>query len=148
MLSKIERGKVVPALATLSKIANALGVRVSALMEDGVNLGTTFTPSLLAQPESFVATDKGYTIHAIAPHFIGKKMQPVLVYGRQGEVKPHSVSHTGEEFIIVLEGEVQGHIGNENYHLKPGDSVYFQSSSDHGFMPVTTHAVYLDVLVE
>jgi mannose-6-phosphate isomerase-like protein (cupin superfamily) len=49
---------------------------------------------------------------------------------------------------MVLEGEVQGHIGNETYHLKPGESVYFQSSSDHGFMPVTAHAVYLDVLVE
>lgn len=148
LLSKIERGKVVPALATLSKIAGALGVRVSSLMEDGVDMGTTFTPSLLAAPDAFVATDKGYTIHAIAPHFIGKKMQPVLVYGRKGEVKPHSVSHTGEEFILVLEGEVCGHIGNDEYHLKPGDSVYFQSAWDHGFMPVTEHAVYLDVLVE
>jgi len=148
LLSKIERGKVVPALATLSKIANALGVRVSSLMEDGIDIGTTFTPSLLEQPNAFVATDKGYTIHAIAPHFIGKKMQPVLVYGRKGEVKPHSVSHTGEEFILVLEGEVQGHIGNDQYHLKPGESVYFQSTCDHGFMPVTGYAIYLDVLVE
>lgn len=148
LLSKIERGKVIPALATLSKIAGALGVRVSALMEDGLDIGTAFTPSLLDQPNAFVTTDKGYTIHAIAPHFIGKKMQPVLVYGRKGEVKPHSVSHTGEEFILVLEGEVCGHIGSDEYHLKPGESVYFQSTWDHGFMPVTEHAVYLDVLVE
>jgi len=139
---------VVPALATLSKIANALGVRVSTLMEDGIDSGATFTPSLLEQPSAFVTTDKGYNIHAIAPHFIGKKMQPVLVYGRQGEVKPHSVSHTGEEFILVLEGEVTGHIGNDQFHLKRGESVYFQSTYDHGFMPVTAYAVYLDVLVE
>lgn len=148
LLSKIERGKVVPALATLSKIAGALGVRVSALMEEGPDVGATFIPSLLDQPDAFIATDKGYTIHAIAPHFIGKKMQPVLVYGRKGEVKPHSVSHTGEEYILVIEGEVCGHIGNDEYHLKPGDSVYFHSTLDHGFMPVTDHAVYLDVLVE
>ena len=148
LLSKIERGKVVPALATLSKIANALGVRVSSLMEDGIDSGTTFTPNLLNQPDAFVTTDKGYNIHAIAPHFIGKKMQPVLVYGRKGEVKPHSVSHIGEEFIMVLEGEVSGQIGNDHYHLKAGESVYFQSTSDHGFMPITEYAVYLDVLVE
>ncbi len=139
---------MVPALATLSKIANALGVRVSTLMEDGIDVGTTFTPSLLDQPTAFVTTDKGYNIHAIAPHFIGKKMQPVLVYGRKGEVKPHAVSHRGEEFIIVLAGEVKAQIGNDKYHLKPGDSVYFQSTCDHGFMPVSDHAVYLDVLVE
>lgn len=148
MLSKIERGKVIPALATLSKIANALGVRVSVLMEDGVDEGPALTPNLVNQPGAFVATDKGYNIYAVAPHFIGKKMQPVLVYGRQGEVKPHSVSHTGEEFILVLEGEVKAHIGNAHYHLKQGESIYFQATSEHGFMPVTAYAVYLDVLVE
>jgi transcriptional regulator with XRE-family HTH domain len=148
LLSKIERGKVVPALATLSKIANALGVRVSALMEDGADLGAALTPNLVDRPEAFVATDKGYTIYAVAPHFIDKKMQPVLVYGRKGQVKPHSVNHRGEEFIIVLEGEVQAHVGNVEYHQKKGESIYFQSSSDHGFMPLTEYAVYLDVLVE
>lgn len=148
LLSKIERGKVIPALATLSKIANALGVRVSVLMEDGEDGGPALTPNLIQRPDAFVATDKGYTIYAVAPHFIGKKMQPVLVYGRQGEVKAHSVSHAGEEFIIVLEGEVKAHIGTEKYHLKQGESIYFQSTCEHGFMPVTDFAVYLDVLVE
>ena len=148
LLSKIERGKIVPALATLSKIAKALGVRVSTLMEEGENGHTAVTPNLLNQPDAFVATDKGYTIYAVAPHLTDKKMQPVLVYGRKGEVKTHSVSHEGEEFIIVLQGEVKAHIGNEEYHLKTGESIYFQSVFNHGFMPVTEYAVYLDVLVE
>jgi transcriptional regulator with XRE-family HTH domain len=148
LLSKIETGKVVPALATLSKIANALGVRISTLLEDGEDHQPAVTRSLLDQPEQFVATDRGYTIYAVAPHFLNKKMQPVLVYGRKGEVLPHSVSHAGEEFIIVLQGEVQAHIGSNQYHLKQGDSIYFQSSYEHGFMPVTETAVYLDVFVE
>jgi transcriptional regulator with XRE-family HTH domain len=148
LLSKIENDKVIPALATLSKIANALGVRVSALMEDGEDGQPAITPNLIRRPEAFVATDKGYTIYAVAPHFLNKKMQPVLVYGRKGQVKPHSVFHAGEEFILVLEGEVQAHIGATEYHLKQGESIYFQSSSQHGFMPTTEYAVYLDVLVE
>lgn len=148
LLSKIENGHTVPALATLSKIASALGVRVSTLMEDGADLQPAFTPNLSDKPEAFVATDKGYTIYAVAPHFHNKKMQPVLVYGRKNEVKAHSVSHTGEEFIIVLEGEVQAHIGNAHYQLRKGESVYFHSSAQHGFMPTTDYAVYLDVLVQ
>jgi transcriptional regulator with XRE-family HTH domain len=148
LLSKIETGKVVPALATLSKIANALGVRISTLLEDGEDDQPAVTPNLIEQPEQFVATDRGYTIYAIAPHFLNKKMQPVLVYGRKGEVQPHSVSHAGEEFIIVLQGEVKAHIGANEYHLRQGESIYFQSSFEHGFVPLTDYAVYLDVLVE
>lgn len=148
LLSKIETGKVVPALATLSKIANALGVRISALLEDGESANPAITPNLTDRPDAFVATDKGYTIYAYAPNFLDKKMQPVLVYGRKGEVKYHSVSHAGEEFIIVLEGEVQAHIGKTEYRLKKGESIYFQSSYEHGFEPITDIAVYLDVLVE
>ncbi|MBI5304456.1 MAG: helix-turn-helix transcriptional regulator [Chloroflexi bacterium] len=148
LLSKIETGKVVPALATLSKIANALGVRVSVLLEDGKNIGPALTPNLIDRPAAFVATDKGYTIHAVAPHFLDKKMQPVLVYGRKGKVKPHSVTHAGEEFILVLQGEVKAHIGGTEYHLKEGESIYFHSVEEHGFVPVTDCAVYLDVFVE
>lgn len=148
LLSKIETGRIVPALATLSKIAVALGVRVSALMEDGADDQPALTPNLSERPEAFVTTDKGYTIYAVAPHFLNKKMQPVLVYGRKGQVKAHSVSHTGEEFILVLEGELQAHIGNTHYHLRQGESVYFQSSSQHGFMPTSEYALYLDVLVQ
>jgi transcriptional regulator with XRE-family HTH domain len=148
LLSKIETGKVVPALATLSKIANALGVRISTLLEDGENLEPAVTPNLIDRPEQFVATDRGYTIYAVAPHFLNKKMQPVLVYGRKGEVLAHSVSHAGEEFILVLQGEVKAHIGKNEYHLRQGESIYFESSYEHGFVPLTDYAVYLDVFVE
>lgn len=75
-------------------------------------------------------------------------MQPVLFRSRKGEVKPHSVAHEGEEFIYVLEGEVKMHVGPVEYHLKQGESVYFQATSEHGVMPVTDSATYLDIFVE
>lgn len=148
LLSKIENGKVIPAVATLAKIAKALGVRVSVLMEDGETTTAIFTPSVIERRDAFVPTSKGYSICALAPHFTNKKMQPVLFRSRKGEVKPHSVSHEGEEFIYVLEGEVKIHIGQIEYHLKPGESVYFQAINEHGVMPVTDCALYLDVFVE
>ncbi len=147
LVSKIENGKVVPAVATLSNIANSLGVRVSTLMEDGEDIAPAITPNMIERPEAFVTTSKGYSIYALAPHFIDKKMQPVLVYGKKGEVKPHSVTHQGEEFIIVLEGAVKIHIGNEQYNLATGESVYFRAVNSHGVVPTTEHAVYLDIFV-
>jgi mannose-6-phosphate isomerase-like protein (cupin superfamily) len=139
---------VVPAVATLSKIAKALGVKVSVLLEEGEDGGIAFTPNMLHQPEAFVATNKGYEIFAFASHVINKKMQPVLMRACKGEVKAHTVRHEGEEFIYVLEGELKVHIGSVEYHLKTGESVYFESLNDHGIMPVTDVALYMDIFVE
>jgi transcriptional regulator with XRE-family HTH domain len=148
LLSKVENDKVVPAVATLSKIAQALGVKVSVLLEEDTNGNAAFTPNMLDHPEAFIATNKGYGIFALAPHVVNKKMQPVLIRACKGEVKAHTVHHGGEEFIYVLEGELKVHIGNVEYLLKPGESVYFETLNDHGIMPVTSVALYMDIFVE
>lgn len=148
LLSKIENSKVVPAVATLSKIAHALGVKVSVLMEEGTNGSAAYTIDMLTRPESFITTSQGYSIYAVAPHMVNKKMQPLLIRAAKGQVKPHSVHHVGEELIYVLEGELKVHVGNVEYLLKPGESVYFDSINDHGILPVSQTAYYLDIFVE
>jgi DNA-binding transcriptional MerR regulator/quercetin dioxygenase-like cupin family protein len=42
-----------------------------------------------------------------------------------------SYSHDGEEFIYVLSGELEIALDGEQYHLKPGDSFYFESATPH-----------------
>jgi len=148
MLSKVENSKVIPAVATLSKIAQALGVKVSVLMEEGTNGDAAYTPNMLDRPDAFVATSKGYSIFAVAPHVVNKKMQPLLIRACKGQVKAHTVHHAGEELIYVLDGELKVHIGNIEYLLKPGESVYFDSINAHGIMPVTPVAYYMDIFVE
>lgn len=148
LLSKIENEKVIPAVATLSKIARALGVKVSALMENEGDGGVAYTPDMSAKEDSFLATSKGYRIYAFASHVVNKKMQPVLIRSRKGEVRPHTVHHEGEEFIYVLEGEVKVHIGNVEYLLKRGESVYFQTLNPHGVVPASDVALYMDIFVE
>ena len=148
LLSKVENNKVVPAVATLTKIAKALGVKVSVLLEDGANGDAAFTPNMFDHPETFLATNKGYGIYAVAPHVVNKKMQPVLIRACKGQVKTHTVHHEGEEFIYVLDGELKVHIGNVEYLLRCGESVYFEAINDHGIMPVTPVALYMDIFVE
>lgn len=148
LLSKIETGKVIPALATLSKISDALGVKISLLMESGAEAQAAVTPSMPAGGDAFVSTSQGYSLYGLAPHFLNKKMQPLLICSEKGEVQPHSVSHNGEEFIYVLEGQVQVHVGSLEYILTSGESIYFESVNSHGVLPVTETAMYLDIFVE
>lgn len=148
LLSKIENNKVVPALATLSKISKALNVKVSTLMENDPSNGTAVTPSQIDNPDAFISTSKGYSIYAFASQFSDKKMQPLLVRSEKGEVRVHRVSHDGEEFIYVIQGEVQVCVGGEKYQLKENESIYFESVNEHGVVPLSDVAYYLDILYE
>jgi quercetin dioxygenase-like cupin family protein len=74
-------------------------------------------------------------------------MQPMLFVAKKGEVKQHELSHEGEEFIYVIEGEMKMTLGDAEYLLKAGDSMYFNCLQKHGIMPVSDEVKYLDIFV-
>jgi transcriptional regulator with XRE-family HTH domain len=146
LLSKIERGSVVPPVATLVKIANALGTKVSSLVEDTDSAGTVYAANDEIE-KNFIRTGIGYSIFPFATDHKEKKMQPFLFVGRRGEVKEHHVFHEGEEFIYVIEGEMKFQVGNIEYTLKEGDGLYFNALEKHGFKPVSETVKYLNIFV-
>jgi DNA-binding transcriptional MerR regulator/quercetin dioxygenase-like cupin family protein len=42
-----------------------------------------------------------------------------------------SYAHEGEEFLYILQGELQISLEDEEYRLRPGDSFYFESATPH-----------------
>lgn len=148
LLSKIENGVVVPPVATLSKIAKSLGVKVSVLLEEGQNDEPVFTRGEAVKSSPHVKTDKGYEFYTFAPEFNDKKMQPCLFFGKKGEVIEHSLSHSGEEFIYMLEGEMKVKVGKIEYILKSGDGLYFNSLESHGILPITDEIRYINLFAE
>jgi len=146
LLSKIERDRVMPPVATLVKIANALGTTVSDLIEPGSKLASVVDNGKDVAA-GMVRTDQGYWIHPYATRFQHKRMQPFLFAVRKGEVREHHLAHEGEEFIYVLEGCVQVEVGNNSYNLCMGDTLYFDAAYIHQVIPVTDEARYLDVFV-
>ncbi|SOD99266.1 helix-turn-helix domain-containing protein [Spirosoma fluviale] len=146
MISKIENNKTVPSVAALVKIANTLGTTISNLLEHDGWLNAIVTSRLKAE-ESLTQTDKGYSIYPYASEYHEKKMQPFLFVGKKGEVKPHELSHEGEEFIYVIRGQMKMQVGEVEYQLKEGDSLYFNSSLKHGILPTSDEVAYLDIFV-
>jgi quercetin dioxygenase-like cupin family protein len=74
-------------------------------------------------------------------------MQPFLFVAKKGHVKPHEVSHEGEEFIYIIRGQMKMQVGEVEYLLNTGDSLYFNCLQKHGIMPETDEVVYLDIFV-
>lgn len=133
----IENGNLIPGLTPLIKIARVLGVRLGTFMDDDENLGPVITRS---KEEKAVTrfSDRGNAVNSdldfytLAQNKAGRHMDPFVI-----DIFPSSEedvklsTHEGEEFIFVLEGEVEIKYGKETYLLKTGDSIYYESIVAH-----------------
>lgn len=143
LLSQIENEQVIPPLATLLKIARGLKVDIHFFFEDEGNRqklvlthGEQLRPDL--QRQAVNAEHRPYTYHSLAQGMRHKHMEPFLVEvdNSQWDDKLFFRHEGEEEFLYVLEGEIDLHYGTDIYRLKSGDSVYYDSSQPHGLVSV------------
>lgn len=137
MISSIEDGSLVPNLTPLIKIARVLGVRLGTFMDDDENLGPVVARAS-EKKEVTRFSDRGNAVNSdldfytLAQNKAGRHMDPFVIDifpSSEEEVKLSS--HEGEEFIYVLEGEVEILYGKDKYELKAGDSIYYESIVAH-----------------
>ena len=59
-------------------------------------------------------------------------MEPFIIDINPSEQQEFKLSaHEGEEFIYVMDGEVEIEYGKEKYMLKEGDSIFYDSIVKH-----------------
>ena len=148
LLSKIETGSTSPPIATLMRIADALGVPVSGLMDPSAEVGTVFTPARSVDSRNLTRTDKGYLFCTLAAGRADKRMQVFVFEAERGKVKRQPLSHGGEEFVYMLQGRMKYRVASVEYTLGPGDSLYFDGEDDHDLAPITDRVRYLAVFVD
>ncbi len=134
MLSKIERGVTSPSLNTLSAIAGALNVPVTAFFRKYEEQRDC---SHVRDGEGLVIERQGSRAghqYRLLGHNISKRIntEPYLItLTDESEVFP-LFQHQGVEFIYLLEGEVVYRHANRTYLLRPGDSLFFDAEAPHG----------------
>ncbi len=148
LLSKIESGKTTPPLATLTKIADALGVKLGDLLEGKHDRHTVLTTEEELGRAEPTRTDKGYAFQLLAAGRSDPAMQPILFTAEKGKITAGAMSHGGEEFIMVLSGRMKYRVGKTTYTLGPGDSLYFDSEEEHDLEPLTKQVRYIGVFAE
>jgi transcriptional regulator with XRE-family HTH domain len=133
MIQKIEQEKNVPSLAPLVRIARALGVRLGTFLDDSDNFGPVVVRSgEYHKGARFTSQSSEAREHlnffSLAFDKAGRNMEPFIVDIEPGLKSDYMLSsHEGEEFIFVLEGEVEINYGKEIYRLAKGDSIYLDS---------------------
>lgn len=139
-ISKIERNLMAPTYDRFSQLARGLGVDIAELFGDTATRfrGGEFEVSRRGD-EGYLETEN-YTYEMLFPGLRGRAMTPML-----GTLKPlekmrfdRMVSHPGEEFLFVIEGEVLVQAeGREDVILRAGESAYFDSSRGHLYASAT-----------
>ena len=139
-INSIENDQNLPSLGPLIKIARALGVRLGTFMDDNDALGPVVCRAEDRERESSIsfsnngATDarKHMEYHPLAQQKAGRHMEPFIIDINPTENLDYKLSaHEGEEFIYVMNGEVEIEYGKEKYTLKEGDSIFYDSIVKH-----------------
>ena len=73
-----------------------------------------------------------YHFEDLAYRYADKVMQPLLVTLFPTDKPAGLITHTGQEFNLVLEGTVVVTIGDKEFKLTAGDSIYFNPTIPHG----------------
>ena len=133
MIRDIEEGEVYPAINVLVKVARALGQRLGTFMDDQF-VDDPFIVRAGERREETSAHTGGAAGHhhyfSLGRGKTDRHMEPFFIAIEPDEEKVLS-SHEGEEFIIVVSGEIELVYGGDTYRLKAGDSIYYNSIVPH-----------------
>ena len=138
-LSQIENDHVVPPVATLLKLARAFNVGLAYFFRDevGTDKIAITRRAERVRMEKRPHHRKGevnYVYEALDTKKINKQMEPFMVeFPVQDTSEMVFVNHEGEEFLHVLEGNLEFRCVDRVEVLEAGDSIYFESELSHSF---------------
>lgn len=136
-ISKIEEEPIMPSLAPLIKIARGLGVRLGTFLDDNEELGPVVSRcgernASISFSNDNASARKHMDYFSMAGQKAGRHMEPFIIDIEPCENNSYTLSaHEGEEFIFVMEGNVEIIYGKDKYLLKKGDSIYYDSIVNH-----------------
>ena len=139
-LSKVEHDRLTLSYDKLQQLSQRLNIRMSDLFaeddEDQTPRGTG-RRSIGTIDQAVRVTTDNYDYHYLCTDLRQKRMIPIITRIRAHSAREFGdlVRHQGEEFIFVLEGEVEIH--TEFYDpvaLKTGQGIYLDSSMGHAYV--------------
>ena len=136
-IKAIEDNGPLPGLAPLIKIARVLGVRLGTFLDDQQSIGAVVSRAedghesvRFSNHES--AGRENMIYHSLSDGKENRHLEPFVIdILPEQDPKFDLSTHEGEEFIYVLEGQVEINYGKTTYVLDKGDSIYYDSIVKH-----------------
>ncbi|MCL2760008.1 MAG: cupin domain-containing protein [Treponema sp.] len=145
--SKYEGGELDIPISVLYTIAHRLGTDVTVLLtgeEARMDSAAVCRKGKGVQIERY----PGYEFASLAYNFKHRTIEPLLVTLDSSKPPAAQVSHSGQEFNFVVEGQVKVTVLKTEHILNPGDSVYFDARLPHSQSAVNGTAQFLTIIQE
>jgi transcriptional regulator with XRE-family HTH domain len=145
---KVEKSGMTPTIASLMKIASALGKSVGYFVDEADPV----------RPVTVVRQDERTPLYTskrgLVLENISGRYGPFWVAGAEALVEPGAdsgpepMSHPGEELVLVTQGRMSFTIDDVRYDLGVGDSIHFRTVRPHSWANPTrrpARAVWLAI---
>ncbi len=126
-IDSVEGDTITPPVSFLLQIARALDIDPSNFLseQDKIEIGEK-------RHEGFAKRTQNYSYRTLTPGAVDKHLRAFMVSIEPKERhKIVEYKHPGEEFVYVMHGELEITVGSEVYHLKPGETIHFDSEIKH-----------------
>ncbi len=126
-IAQVEMDEVVPPVSFLLRLARALKVDPGTFLREGEK-----TAIRDQRAEAFIRRTQDYSYETLTPGAENQHLCAFMITIEPRKAhKPIAYKHEGEEFILVMAGELELTLGGKTQHLKPGESRHFNSEVPH-----------------
>lgn len=135
LISQVENNNTSPSLSTLIKLSNFLGTDASFFLEEAEKKNNV----VVCRKEDrkvWTSNDDKIYFELLNPSLRSKKMEVVYAKMEPFESLFEKYTHEGEEFGLVIKGQIKVELGDETHILNEGDSIYFKSTAPHAIYGV------------
>ncbi len=132
-LSQVERDVTEPSITSLRKIAKALDVPIFYFLLDTEE----YSPVVRRKNRKILRFPQSHLTFELLTPDLSRQMEMMIATLEPGtSTCDEPLTHPGEECTLVLQGEMEIQIGEETYHLKEGDSIYYYCAIPHRIISV------------
>ena len=126
-IQQVEINEVVPPVSFLLRLSKALGVDPGTFLRDEEKAAIQDQ-----RAQAFIKRTKNYHYQTLTPGAENQHLRGfmITIEPRQAH-KPVAYKHEGEEFIYVMEGDLELTLDNKVKHLKTGESIHYNSEIPH-----------------
>lgn len=126
-IEQVENDEITPSVSFVLRLARILKVDPGTFLREEEK-----TVIRDQRAQAFIKRTENYSYQTLTSGAENEHLRAfmITIESRQAH-KPVAYKHEGEEFILVMDGELQLTLGSKTHHVKPGESIHFNSEIPH-----------------